>query len=181
MADAIARRPVAVTTTPWLRSLPASAKFVFRGNADAQAAAGQGLGLALPMIACRAAVSGTRVALWLGPDEFLLLVPENEGTAVAANLAAALGVLPHSLVDVSHRQVTLELGGPHAEWLLGAQCPLPLDLRDFPVGMCTRTVFAKAEVVLWRNASQTFRLEVARSFTQYVVDLLLEIARELPA
>ncbi|MGB7739751.1 MAG: sarcosine oxidase subunit gamma family protein [Steroidobacteraceae bacterium] len=181
MVDAIARRPVTMTETPWLRSLPAAAKFVFRGDASALAAAGQGLGLALPTIACRAAVSSPRAALWLGPDETLLLVPESEATSVAADLAAALGVLPHSLVDVSHRQVTLELSGPHAEWLLGAQCPLPLDSRAFPVGMCTRTVFAKAEIVLWRSATETFRMEVARSFTQYVVDLLLEIARELPA
>jgi len=181
MADAIARRPVNVTETPWLRSLPAAAKFVFRGDANAQNAAGQGLGLALPTVACRAAVNGSRAALWLGPDEFLLLVPESEATAVAADLGAALGVLPHSLVDVSHRQVTLELRGPHAEWLLGAQCPLPLDARAFPVGMCTRTVFAKAEIVLWRSATETFRMEVARSFSPYVVDLLLEIARELPA
>jgi sarcosine oxidase, subunit gamma len=181
MADAIARSPVTVTATPWLSSMPAAAKFVFRGNASALASAGQGLGLALPAVACRAAVNGTRAALWLGPDEFLLLAPETEATAVAADLAAALGVLPHSLVDVSHRQVTLELSGPHAEWLLGAQCPLPLDLPAFPVGMCTRTVFAKAEIVLWRNSTETFRMEVARSFTQYVVDLLLEIARELPA
>jgi len=119
--------------------------------------------------------------LWLGPDEFLMIAPETEATAVAADLAAALGTLPHSLVDVSHRQVTLELSGPRAEWLLGAQCPLPLDLRAFPVGMCTRTVFAKAEIVLWRSSTETFRMEVARSFTQYVVDLLLEISRELPA
>src|SRR5512137_504683 len=181
MVDAIARRPVTVTATPWLRSLPAAAKFIFRGDASAVAAAGSSLGLALPTAACRAAVNDTRAALWLGPDEFLLIAPEMEARAVAADLSAALGVLPHSLVDVSHRQVTLELSGPHAEWLLGGQCPLPLDLRAFPVGMCTRTVFAKAEIVLWRSASETFRMDVARSFTQYVVDLLLEIALELPA
>jgi sarcosine oxidase subunit gamma len=65
--------------------------------------------------------------------------------------------------------------------LLAAQCPLPLDLAAFPVDMCTRTVFAKAEVVLWRTAPETFRLEVARSFARYVVDMLSEIARDTPA
>ena len=82
-------------------------------------------------------------------------------------------------MDVSHRQVALELSGPHAAWLLEAQCPLPLHVAAFPVGMCTRTVFAKAEILLWRTDLQTFRVEVARSFTGYVVDLLREIAREL--
>jgi sarcosine oxidase subunit gamma len=75
--------------------------------------------------------------------------------------------------------VGLELSGPHAEWLLAAQCPLPLDASAFPVGMCTRTVFSKAEIVLWRTAPDTFHIEVWRSFSRYVVDLLTEIAREL--
>jgi sarcosine oxidase subunit gamma len=90
-----------------------------------------------------------------------------------------VGGEPHSLVDISHRQIALEMSGPHAAWLLEAQCPLPLDLAAFPVGMCTRTIFAKAEIVLWRTAPETFRVEVWRSFSRYVVDLLTEIAREL--
>ena len=68
--------------------------------------------------------------------------------------------------------------GRTREWLLESQCPLPLNLRDFPVGMCTRTVFGKAEIVLWRPAEQVFRLEVWRSFATYVVELLREIDRE---
>ena len=51
----------------------------------------------------------------------------------------------------------------------------------FPVGACTRTVFAKAEIVLWRTSADVFRVEVARSYCRYVVDLLGEVARELPA
>jgi len=42
-------------------------------------------------------------------------------------------------------------------------------------------VFAKAEIVLWRTASEVFRVEVARSYCRYVVDLLEEIAHEVPA
>ena len=45
--------------------------------------------------------------------------------------------------------------------------------------MCTRTVFAKAEIVLWRRAEQRFHLEVARSFAAYVHELLGEIAGTL--
>jgi sarcosine oxidase subunit gamma len=45
--------------------------------------------------------------------------------------------------------------------------------------MCTRTVFGKAEIVLWRSGEQVFRLEVWRSFSRYVVHLLHEVAREL--
>jgi sarcosine oxidase, subunit gamma len=40
--------------------------------------------------------------------------------------------------------------------------------------MCTRTIFAKAEIVLWRRAKDSFRVEVWRSFAPYVSDFLKE-------
>jgi len=58
---------------------------------------------------------------------------------------------------------------------------LPLDVVAFPVDACTRTVFAKVEIVLWRTGLDAFRVEVARSYCRYVVDLLGEVAREVPA
>jgi sarcosine oxidase subunit gamma len=180
MADAATRRPPVVAATPWLQPLPAAARFSFRGNAAAQAVAGTAFGVAFPTIACRAATSGDRAALWLGPDEQLLLAPPGEAEAIKAGLGSALAGQPHSLVDISHRQVALELRGPQATWLLTAQCPLDLDPAAFPVGMCTRTVFAKAEIVLWRKATDVFHVDVWRSFAPYLVELLHEIARELP-
>ena len=85
--------------------------------------------------------------------------------------------LPHSLVDVSHRQIGLTVSGPQAATLLSAGCPLDLDAGAFPVGMCTRTMLSKAEVVLWRTAAFEFRLEVWRSFAAYVTAYLAEAAR----
>jgi sarcosine oxidase subunit gamma len=119
-----------------------------------------------------------RAALWLGPDEWLLIAPEAQGATLSAGLATALAGLPHSLVDVGHRQSGCELHGPQAATLLASGCPLDLDASAFPVGMCTRTVLAKAEIVLWRTAPQTFRLEVARSFVAYVAEFLTEAERD---
>ena len=48
----------------------------------------------------------------------------------------------------------------------------------FPVGMCTRTLFGKAEIVLWRTAPRPFRIEVWRSFAPYVLGCLDEACRE---
>jgi sarcosine oxidase subunit gamma len=179
MADAAIRRTVELPRAEWLDISPPASRFIFRGDSAARVAAGYGFGVALPEAACRAATDGDRAALWLGPDEYLLLAPNSESPAIELALARALSGQAHSVVDVSHRQVGFSIHGPHAEWLLESQCPLPLNLRDFPVGMCTRTVFAKAEIVLWRPAEQVFQLEVWRSFSLYVVQLLHEVAREL--
>jgi sarcosine oxidase subunit gamma len=127
-------------------------------------------------------VTGTRATLWLGPDEYLLLdlaaaSAADESQSVERTLETAMAGTPHALVDISHRQFALEISGPHAELILSGACPLDLDLGEFPVGMCTRTVLAKAEVVLWRTRANAFHLEVWRSFAGYVTGLLAEIAR----
>jgi len=179
MVDAATRRTVELPAAAWLGSVPPASRFILRGGGVARAAAGHGFGLDLPEIACRANPDVKRGALWLGPDEHLLLAADGELALIESGLAQALQGQAYSLVDVSHRQVGFSIHGRHAEWLLESQCPLPLNLRDFPVGMCTRTVFAKAEIVLWRTGEQAFRLEVWRSFSLYVVQLLHEVAREL--
>lgn len=181
MAETLNRRPPRVTARAWLAPEPAAARFSLRGGPDAVAAASSAFGVALPTTACRAATAGNRSALWLGPDEHLLIAPEAEHAAIAAALASGLATTPHSLVDVSHRQIAFTAQGPHAAWLLNSGCPLDLDLSAFPVGMCTRTLFTKAEVLLWRTGAESFRVEVWRSFADYVVGLLDEAARELSA
>jgi sarcosine oxidase, subunit gamma len=181
MADlSSARAAPSIAASPPLRLLPPAARHILRGAPDVMAAAGDALGLSLSMPACRAAVHGSRAALWLGPDERLLLAEQSSATDTADRLAQVLRGQAHSLVDVSHRQVALGLAGPHAVTVLAAGCPLDLDLRAFPDGMCTRTVFAKAEIVLWRRAEDSFQLEVWRSFAAYVSAVIAEAARDLP-
>jgi sarcosine oxidase, subunit gamma len=162
---------------PTLAPLPPAARYILRGGGPVRAAAEKAAGVGLPTQACRASAQEDRAALWLGPDEWLLIAPAAQGGALAGSLATALAGLPHSLVDVSHRQSAAELRGPQAARLLGAGCPLDLDASAFPVGMCTRTVLAKAEVVLWRTAAEVFRIEVARSFVAYVSEFLAEAER----
>lgn len=138
---------------------------------------GERLGIALPREACRAADDAALAALWLGPDEWLLLGEGAPDDWVAA-LQAKLGDAPCALVDVSHRQVALQVSGAHAETLLASGCALDLSLRAFPVGMCTRTMYDKAEIVLWRRAPDVFHIEVWRSFARYVEGLLRVVESE---
>jgi sarcosine oxidase subunit gamma len=152
---------VTITESPPLR------RFILRGGAVA------GSGLALPAQSCRAAEADERAALWLGPDEWLLLMPVSAPSSPPEEDAAG------SVVEVSDRQIGLRIEGSRAEMLLNAACPLDLHVSAFPTGMCSRTIFGKAEIVLWRMALERFHLEVARSFAAYVRDLLHEAARDL--
>jgi sarcosine oxidase, subunit gamma len=145
-------------------------RFVCRGNADA-------LGAGFSQKPLHATRSGQRIALHLGPDEWWLIAPESERDALIASSYA----LPpgNSAVDVSHRDAALILDGPAVGEVLNAGCPLDFDLAAFPVGMCTRTIFGKAEIVLWREAENRFRLDAGRSFMPYITGLLTEAVRDL--
>ncbi len=151
-------------------------RLVYRGAPEHL---GDAFGVPLPTAPCRAHHDAGRAALWLGPDEWLLLAEADQPAMLRATLETRLAGKPASLVDVGHRNVGLIVTGPKAELLLSSGCPLDLDLAAFPVGMCTRTLLAKAEIVLWRTAPDTFRLEIWRSFAPYVAGLLGEAAREI--
>jgi sarcosine oxidase subunit gamma len=164
--------PVSVTV------FPPSARLSVRAGANAAARLGEAFGLEFPREPCRANANGARAALWLGPDEWLLVAPDGDLTAFSPSVSDAPDVQPASIVDVSDRNVAVEVSGPRAAEVINAFCPLDLSLKSFPAGMCTRTVFAKAEIVLWRTAPETFRIEVWRSFLPYVLGSLAEATRE---
>jgi len=179
MPEVAARTLPTAAATQWMKAVPPAMRFILHGDAPMRAIAAPIWGVAFAEQSCRAVVRDSRATLWLGPDEYLLLGADEESQDdVAGALERALGAIPHALVNVSHRQFALEVSGPHAATLLSGACPLDLDLGEFPVGMCTRTVLAKADIVLWRTREDAFHLEVWRSFAGYVTGLLSEIAGE---
>ena len=180
MADTAMRRAPLVPAASWLKVLPPALRLVLHGDVRTRALAAPHWGAGFSDTACRSVVNGTRATLWLGPDEYLLLdtAPGASTGSVFETLERALADAPHALVDISHRQCALELSGPHASAILNGGCPLDLDLKEFPVGMCTRTVFAKADIVLWRTRADAFHVEVWRSFAGYVSGVLAGVARE---
>ncbi len=161
--------------------LPPAQRFVLHGSAAAHTAVEGPWGVPFAAQACRARTAGTRATLWMGPDEYLLLdlSPAEPSAATAEGLERALGDIPHALVDISQRQLAWEISGPNATLLLNGGCPLDLDMQEFPSGMCTRTVFAKADILLWRTGEQAFHVEVWRSFADYLVGALDEVAAGL--
>lgn len=135
-----------------IATLPPSTRFIVWADESTT------LGVAFPHEPCRARITNDIATLWLGPGEWLLIAPPSWQPPRITT----------SMVDVSHRQIALELAGTGADQAINAYCALDLHPSAFPVGMCTRTVFAKAEIVLWRTDASTFRIEVARSYAPYV-------------
>ncbi len=154
---------------PELRIHAPAARFILQGGRQARSAAGDAFGVAMPEDACRANTNNGRSSLWLGPDEQLLIAPAADARDIAATLETALAGVPHSLVEVSQRQLAIDVNGPGASTMLNTGCPLDLDPAAFPPGMCTRTILGKAEIVLWRRSAEEYHLEIWRSYVDYVL------------
>ena len=152
-----------------------AARLSLRAGEEAIASLSRALGVKLPTTPKSSAAnkSGSRVALWLGPDEWLVI--DTGGGDPVADCARAKA--PHSAVDVSHRNTGILVEGAGAEDVLSAGCPQDLSLAAYPVGACSRTVLGKIEAVLLRTGDEAFRVECWRSFSTYAFDLLEEAAR----
>ena len=160
-----------IATTPIgvrIDAAPPMARLLLRGD---PAALGRRIQLDLPTTPCTAA-AGVRSALWLGPDEWLVLAPAATGWTEWDDEHGAA-------IDIGHRQIAFTVTGEQAATVLAVGCPLDLDRSVFPAGSCTRTVFGKAEIVLWRREPHVFHIEVWRSFAAYVGGLLAEGASDI--
>lgn len=180
MADlAIRNRPLAGVHggSASVRLTPAGAahRISLRAHEDDVSALSASLWVMLPTAPKTSASSGSRTALWLGPDEWLVIDEGQEGGLMQA--AAASGAV-HSATDVSHRNTAILIDGPGAAAALNGGCPLDLSLKAFPVAACARTLFGKIEVVLLRTGNENFRLECWRSFSDYAFGLLREAAQD---
>lgn len=163
--------PVTVTV------LPPAARFSLRIDPARLSAASAAFGLPLPPVIGQGARDGARRALCLGPDEWVLSAPETEGTGIAAAFAALYAEQPHSLVEISDREVAVTLEGREAPTLLSTGCPV--DVAKFAVDTGARTIFDGVQVVLYRDAPARFTMEVWRSFLPHVLGLLTTANREL--
>jgi len=156
-----------------IRRLPQFARRILRCRPHDIEAPSKIIGLALPRAAYGSASLGGRHALWLGPDEWLIL-DEAAGADRLACAGKPLAEIGAAFVDIGHRQLAFAITGSEVETWLASGCPLDLSPAVFPVGACSRTVFHKAEIVLWRTGIRCFHLEVWRSFATYVETLLTD-------
>jgi sarcosine oxidase subunit gamma len=141
-----------------------------RGDAKDSAFAGavhQALGLELPSALMLVAAGDTSLQ-WLGPDEWLLVVPSDTEFAVEQKLRAALDGQHISIVNVSGGQTLLELSGPKVRDVLMKSSSYDVHPSNFPVGKAVGTVFAKSQLVIRHTGEDTWELVVRRSFADYV-------------
>ncbi|WP_100501801.1 sarcosine oxidase subunit gamma [Geodermatophilus chilensis] len=162
-----------------LRELPFLGMVSIRVEPGSVASArlGERLGAALPEACGQVTSSGPHSALWLGPDEWLV-VSEADPGALAADLRDALAGDRGAVVDVSANRTVLELSGPAAREALEKGCPVDLHPRSFGPGRAVATTLGPVPVLLWQTGGTTYRVLPRSSFADYVARWLLDAATE---
>ncbi|MFF7475206.1 sarcosine oxidase subunit gamma family protein [Streptomyces sp. NPDC008092] len=165
-----------------LAELPFLAQVNVRLDAKSPAAdaVGLALGLQLPLEPDTVVHAGEVTAVWLGPDEWLVVGRPDTERELEDRIRAAAGDEPVAVTDVSAQRTTLLVGGPRARDLLAHGCALDLHPRAFGPGRCAQTTLARTQVVLVaRDETRAgFWVLVRSSFAGYLVDWLLDAAVE---
>jgi sarcosine oxidase, subunit gamma len=161
--------PVAVS------ELPLEARFNLRVRTEDSTAVETVLGLALPDRVGSARSAKQCTVLCLGPDEWQVSSNARDAELLATGLAKT--AVPHSLVDITDREVTWRLSGPRAAELLSAG--IARDLAKIAPQTGSRTVFDGVQAVLFRESENDWTIAVWRSFAPHARHLIDTVNEEL--
>ena len=152
-----------------LRGLVSDRKFM--------AAAKQVLGLDLPKAPRTSTAWGDVKALWLSPDQWLILCAREKAPTLQAELAKALEGIHSLAVDVSDMRCIIRLEGEGVRETLMKGCSLDLISDDYAPGTVRRVRFAEIAGLINIVEENVIDLYVFRSYADYTWDFLLKAAR----
>ena len=152
-------------------------KLNLRGGASLENAVRQTTGCNFPPAANRFSSAGERHAIWLGPDEFLLLCEAGKETQIETDLNRVIGD-GAAVTDVTDSLCALALEGTAVRQTLAKGCALDLHESAFTTGMSAQTMMALAAVTLLACANDRFIIICRTSFAPYLRDWLCDAGLE---
>lgn len=165
--DAVGLRERAFAVQLGLRTAP--------GTASAQALE-SALGITLPKQIGEVTGDGAGLyALWLGPDEFLVVdVSRRQRPGETLIAEASLEGLPGQAVDLSANRTILELTGSKAREVLEKSVRTDLHPRAFGVGTAISTQLGPVPVIVHHSAEFEYRIYPRASFADFTIRWLLD-------
>lgn len=122
--------------------------------------------------------NGTQ-ALWLGPDEWLLLSRAGSEKRLTEDLRKALAGIHSAVTDVTEGYTTIRMSGANARDVLAKGSSLDVHPNVFATGQCAQTLYAKTTIILQAvNDDPTFDIVVRNSFAEYLWLFLEDAAQE---
>ena len=135
-------------------------------------------GSPLPLVP-NTVVYGDQTICWLGPDEWLLVLPADSVITTMLALEQALQGQHASSNDLSGAQLIFRLTGDRVREILAKGCTLDLHSSVFGAGSCAQTGLAKANVLIVSHENGSgIDLIVRRSFSDYLLQWLQRAGAE---
>lgn len=132
-------------------------------------------GVALPGIR-RVTFGAGCSALWMLPDEALLLCPYEEAPQRADELASQLSQAHALVVPVSDARAVFALKGSKLREVIAKLAPVDMSRQAFHPGMVRRTRLGQVPAAVWLSDAQTAHVLCFRSVAEYVFDSLCQAA-----
>lgn len=144
-------------------------------SAAMKAAVKTALGLGIPDQ--RQALSGKGgSALWMSPDELLLICARDGVAQVIASLEKALAGRHFLALNVSDARAVIRVTGAGARETLAKLCPVDLAPGTFTPGMVRRTRLGQIPAAFWLDGRGAFHLICFRSVADYAFGALCDAA-----
>jgi sarcosine oxidase, subunit gamma len=175
-----ARSPLAGRAEELAAAGAAEVAFLTQVDLRLDPALAAGSPVALPPAPNTWQATADREALWLGPDQWLLVAAPGSAAALVPELEQAYAGRHHSVVDVSANRAILELAGQDRFELLTQGCGLDLHPRVWYDGRCAQTLLARVPVLLQERDRAT-RLFVRASLAGHLADWLLRLRQPQPS
>ncbi|MDT8343742.1 MAG: sarcosine oxidase subunit gamma family protein [Thermohalobaculum sp.] len=113
-------------------------------------------------------------AVWMSPDELLLLTAIGDAPAALATAEAALSGQHAMALDVSDARVVFRLSGAKVAEVLAKGAPVDLRAAAFSVGSARRTHLGSIAVGFWRLGPEEWEIVCFRSLAHHLADWLAQ-------
>jgi len=125
-----------------------------------------------------ASLDGANGALWMSPDEALLLCSYDEAQTKADALAAKLSDAHALVVNVSDARSVFKLSGGLLREVLAKLAPVDMSPGAFEPGQVRRTRLAQVAAAFWMDDAHSARVVCFRSVADYMFGILSNAADE---
>ncbi len=179
--SALAHRPAPDNLSISMREISERGMIDLRGLASDQkfmAAVKSVIEIDLPKAPRSSATWGDVKALWLSPDQWMILCTRSKTTALLAELKAALGKIHSLAVDVSDMRAIIRLEGEGVRETLMKGSSLDLISNDYKAGAVRRMRFAEIAALLHVVEENVIDVYVFRSYAEYTWAFLTKAARK---
>ena len=135
-------------------------------------------GCTFPPAANKFTTAGERHAVWLGPDEFMIICEAGKDEELASAIHTSFGSLHAAVTNITDALAAFHLKGAAVRQVLAKGCALDLHQNSFKPDDAAQTLLSQAAVTIMALADDEFIVICRTSFASYLHDWFLDAALE---